>query len=74
MSEDEEYTYPMADESEIFATIPLTELQELIEDSSFLQALRSAGVDNWEGYDFAVDDFQKEHKGGHSFFSISDPK
>jgi len=41
-----EYTYPMADDSEIFATIPLTELEELVEDSAFLQALHNAGVDN----------------------------
>jgi hypothetical protein len=73
MTEDE-YIYPMADESEIFATIPLTELQELIEDSRFLQALHAAGVDDWEWYEDTLETFQKEHKDGDSFFSISDPK
>ena len=73
MSEDQ-YTYPMADESEIFATLPLTELQELVEDSAFLQALRNAGVDNWEGFSDAYSEFKEEHKDGNSFFSVSDPK
>jgi len=28
---------------------------QLIEDSIFLDALRAAGVDNWDGYDIAQD-------------------
>ena len=31
------------------------ELDELIRDSKVLSALRNAGVDNWEGYDMAID-------------------
>ena len=27
---------------------------ELLDDQEFLQALREAGVDNWDGYDFAL--------------------
>lgn len=29
------------------------EYRELVADSEFLQNLRDAGVDNWEGYDVA---------------------
>ena len=34
------------------------EYDELIEDRDFLNALRAAGVDNWEGYDFALDSLE----------------
>lgn len=36
-------------------TITRKEYDSLIEDSEFLEALRAAGVDNWEGYDFAIE-------------------
>ena len=36
-------------------TITEDEYSELIEDSQFLAALRAAGVDNWNGYDHAID-------------------
>jgi len=36
-------------------TITRKEYKELKEDSDFLQALRAAGVDNWDGYDYAID-------------------
>jgi len=29
-------------------------------DVSFLNCLRNAGVDNWEGYDFAIEAFNEE--------------
>lgn len=35
-------------------TIPKSEYQKLIADRDFLQALEEAGVDNWEGYEYAV--------------------
>jgi hypothetical protein len=38
--------------------IPKNEYDELLEDSKFLAALRSAGVDNWDGYDFAIEIFE----------------
>ena len=38
-------------------TIPLQEYLDLREALDFLDALRSAGVDNWEGYEFALDIF-----------------
>ena len=34
-------------------TIPLSEYEALLEDSSFLKALQAIGVDNWSGYDEA---------------------
>lgn len=37
--------------------IPKTEYNDLLEDSAFLGALEQAGVDNWDGYDFALEIF-----------------
>lgn len=34
-------------------TIPRKMYEELIESQRWLVALESAGVDNWDGYDFA---------------------
>ena len=34
-------------------TITLSEYNDLIADCEFLQALRNAGVDSWEGYEDA---------------------
>lgn len=36
-------------------TISQKAYKELIDDQDFLQCLIDAGVDNWEGYDEAVD-------------------
>lgn len=36
-------------------TIPTTLYKKLLEDSEFLDALRAAGVDNWEGYSYAFE-------------------
>lgn len=33
----------------------------LVEDSAFLEALRAAGVDNWEWFDEAVRIFNENH-------------
>ena len=41
----------MSDEQTV--TITQSEYDSLLEDSRFLNALRSAGVDNWEGYEIA---------------------
>lgn len=32
---------------------------ELVSDSNFLNCLQSAGVDNWDGYEFAQDEFRE---------------
>lgn len=39
-------------------TITLEEYETLLHDSKVLQALFSAGVDNWEGYDFAMEEVE----------------
>ena len=35
--------------------IPKKEYDQLIKDSEFLEALRAAGVDNWDGYSYAFE-------------------
>lgn len=36
-------------------TISKKEYEELLEDQLLLQCLQGAGVDNWEGYDYALE-------------------
>jgi hypothetical protein len=35
--------------------IPLEEYEKLKADQDFLECLRAAGVDNWQGYEMAMD-------------------
>lgn len=44
------------------ATVTITkeEYEDLLDDHKFLQALYDAGVDNWQGYDFAVEMYEKD--------------
>lgn len=35
--------------------ISVKEYEELREDQKLIRALEAAGVDNWEGYDYAMD-------------------
>jgi hypothetical protein len=37
------------------------EYEQLLEDSHFLSCLRNAGVDNWDGFDYAVEAFEEEN-------------
>ncbi len=39
-------------------TISVEEYNDLLDDAEFLNALRMAGVDNWDGYDEAIDIYQ----------------
>lgn len=39
--------------------ITIDEYENLKEDSVFLDALRAAGVDNWDGYDYAIDLYEE---------------
>jgi hypothetical protein len=41
-------------------TITKTEYDQLVRDSEILSALRSAGVDNWDGYDIAMESLEVE--------------
>lgn len=36
-------------------TITVKEYNQLLKDSDWLRCLEQAGVDNWEGYSFAID-------------------
>lgn len=38
-------------------TIPKTEYDSLKDDSFKLTCLENAGVDNWDGYDFAMEEY-----------------
>jgi hypothetical protein len=40
-------------------TITKKEYDELKKDQYLLICLQGAGVDNWDGYDFAMEDFYK---------------
>lgn len=42
-------------------TISQEEYDEMQKDIAFLECLRDAGVDNWDGYDFAVEAYQEQH-------------
>lgn len=37
--------------------IPLKKYKRLLKSEEKLNCLEAAGVDNWEGYDFAMEDF-----------------
>ena len=41
-------------------TISVEDYNELVSDSNFLSALMAAGVDNWDGYDYAVEIYNGE--------------
>lgn len=41
-------------------TITQEEHETLMEDREFLRALKAAGVDNWEGYDYACELYHEE--------------
>jgi hypothetical protein len=41
-------------------TISTEEYEQLKEDARVLQALRNGGVDNWDGFDFAMEALQEE--------------
>lgn len=44
---------------ELIVTITTKEYNELIKDSEMLSALMSAGVDNWDGYDYAMESLKE---------------
>ena len=49
----------------------MTEItKEQLHRLAILDALEAAGVDNWEGYDFALEDIRKEQKRRETFESI----
>lgn len=42
-------------------TIAQLEFERLKKDSDILDYLRGAGVDNWEGYDLAMESYYADH-------------
>ena len=42
-------------------TLNTEEFHEMQKELYFLYCLRRAGVDNWEGYDYAIDMFAEEY-------------
>lgn len=50
----------MVDVVDGMVTISKKEYDELLDDSFFLECLTGAGVDNWEGYDYALKKYQKQ--------------
>lgn len=53
-------------------TITEREYAELQEDSALLNCLRNAGVDNLEGYEFALEEFHELGGGKMSNFKVGD--
>lgn len=43
-----------------YVTVEKRVYEGLVEDHKFLQALFAAGVDNWDGYDYANEILQEE--------------
>jgi hypothetical protein len=41
-------------------TITKREYEELLDDAFFLNCLRNNGVDNWDGWDFACEDYHSQ--------------
>ena len=41
-------------------TISVEHYDEILDDVRFLNALRAAGVDNWDGYDYALEIYNEE--------------
>lgn len=44
-------------DNDIEVLVLQSKLSQLEEDSRLLECLRNAGVDNWDGYDFALEEF-----------------
>ena len=51
-------------------TITLREYQELRRDSAMLEALNNAGVDNWSGYDDALEEFTENYDDDEDGYEI----
>ena len=45
-------------------TITKAEYDELLDNQRMLQALEGAGVDNWQGYDDAMESYNGEEEDG----------
>lgn len=43
-------------------TITKKEYDSLLDDSRLLQCLQNAGVDNWDGYSYAMEEFYEDEE------------
>lgn len=43
-------------------TISKSEYDQLLDDSNLLSCLRACGVDNWQGWDDAIDMYDEEEE------------
>jgi hypothetical protein len=41
-------------------TIPKTEYESLLDDARWRNCVEGAGVDNWEGYSYAMEEYYDE--------------
>lgn len=41
-----------------YIQIPIQQYNGLCQDREFLECLKRAGVDNWDGYEFALEEYQ----------------
>ncbi len=46
-------------ENVVYERITVEELKELLKDQRTLRALEAAGVDNWEGYEIALENLEE---------------
>jgi len=46
-------------DNESFVTIPVEEYKDLLDSQLWLDCLEGAGVDNWSGYDYAVEMYKE---------------
>ena len=44
-----------------FIILKEKDYNQLQKDSDLLNCLRNAGVDNWDGWDYAIDEYNKIH-------------
>lgn len=42
-------------------TILKEDFEEMQRELYMLECLRAAGVDNWDGYDYAIDEYRKKY-------------
>lgn len=45
-------------------TISLEEYEDLLDESALLTCLRNAGVDNWDGWDYAMEAYEEYQQSG----------
>jgi hypothetical protein len=52
-----------SEDPNVFVEIPLSEYEQLKEDQAWLSCLEAAGVDNWDGWSFALQIKRERERG-----------